>query len=242
MTIDLRGLTEPGLDRASEILSTLRSGEEHSVPDGFLQDPELTFPAGARLKELKGQVIKNRWELALWLSRDLSLESAEDAARLPPPVWSWLAMRLLDILAPVGDKGRTVREDARYLLQAGDYRKTYRHLLAGPYFLFRAHADNPLAVRGLLATAPDAPGEVYEQLASRKFLVTSRAVVTVATELYLDPASGKLRRGAGGAGAGSARRLSDVLQQFDKTYDMQSMAPEVLSGLLPQEFRRFLRS
>lgn len=240
MSIQLRGLTEPGLNRASEILSTLRSGEERRVPEWFLEDPELTFRAGARLKELKGQGVRNRWELALWLSRDLSLDSAGDVALLPPPVWSWLAMRLLDILAPVGNRGRTVREDARYLLQAGDYRKTYRHLLAGPYFLFRAHADNPSAIRGLLATGPDAPGEVYEQLASRKFLVTSRAVVTVATALYLDPATGKLRRGAGGAGAGSPRRLSDVLQQFDKTYDMQNMTPEVLLELLPQEFRRFL--
>jgi hypothetical protein len=240
VSIQLRGLTEPGLNQASEILSTLRSGEKRAVPEGFLQDPELTFPTRARLKELNGQVVKNRWELALWLSRDLSLDSAGDAALLPPPAWSWLAMQLLDILAPAGDKGRKIREDARYLLQADDYRETYRHLLAGPYFLFRAHADNPSAIRGLLATGPDAPGEVYEQLASRKFLVTSRAVVTVATELYLDSATGRLRRGAGGEGAGSARRLSEVLQQFDKTYDMQNMTPEVLLDLLPQEFRRFL--
>jgi hypothetical protein len=148
-------------------------------------------------------------------------------------------MRHFDILAPVINGKRKIGEDARYLLQADDYRKAYRHLLAGPYLLFQAHSDDPASVRGLLSTKPDTPGEVYEQLASRKFLVASRAVVSVATQLYLDPSSGKPRRGAGTSGPGSPRRLSDVLQQFDKTYDMQSMSRETLLSLLPQEFTRF---
>lgn len=237
--IRVRRLTHEGLQEASVALARIRSAEVTGLPPGLLDDPATTELTGRTLQPAREGELLTRWHLALWLFRELS-GGPEQSDRPDPAEWSWLALHLLDVVCPVGDGRRRVREDARYLMQADDYRKAHRHLVAGPYLLLEVHQEDPSAVRGLLATPPDAPGEVYEQLASRKYLVTSRAVVAVATMLYLDGSSGKLRRGAGGSGPGSPRRFSEVLQQFEVTYDLPAMSREALLGLLPREFSRFL--
>lgn len=234
---ELRYLTEEGLVEASALLAMIRSGELSSLPEGFLTDDRLTAPEGRRFTSFSSREVRIRWELAVWLYRVFG-----DREPISTACWSWLALCLLEHLCPIRNGTRKVWEDARYLLQADDYRKAHRHLLAGPYLLFSAHSDNPGAIKGLLTTELDTLGEVYEQLASKKYLITSRAVVSTATALYLDPTTGTLRRGAGGSGAGSPRRLSDVLQQFDKTYDLLAMSPKTLDSLLPAEFDRFRRA
>jgi len=234
----LCSLTEQGVAEAHQILTRIREGDATEAPFEGFQDPRYVTHRGPELPPVDLGQMSTRWGVALWLYRSLG----EHNHLLDPPTWSWLALHLFDVICPITDGRRIVREAARYLLQADDYRKAHRHLLAGPYLLFMAHADDPAVVRGLLATSPDAPGEVYEQLASRKFLITSRAVASTATRLYLNAATGRLRRGAGGSGAGSPRRLSEVLQQFDRTYDLQTMTPETLLSILPSEFDRFLRT
>lgn len=61
----------------------------------------------------------------------------------------------------------------------------------------------------------------------------------VATDLYVDPSTGKAKSGAGGKGPGSARRLADMVNQLDLTWDLYAMFPKGLLTLLPKEFDRF---
>ena len=86
------------------------------------------------------------------------------------------------------------------------------------------------------------PGEIAEQLASRKELVTNAAVVEVATRLYYDPATGSFKRGAGTKTKGAPRRLADLLNQLDLTYYLYGMTVDELLGLLPKEFDRFRKA
>src|SRR5262249_16830000 len=113
------------------------------------------------------------------------------------------------------------------------------HLLAGPYRIYRAHRDNPQRALVLLCGPLDRPGDIVEQFASRQELVTNPTVIESATRLYVDPATNRPRRGAGGKSAGSARRLADVLEQFDVTWDLYTLTPDGLLTLLPHEFDRF---
>lgn len=237
MTV-LRSLTHEGRRQAAAMLARMRSGETAGINLEELDDPALSRINGLRLKEPSTDTFSTRWHLGGWLLDSFS--GSED--RLDAGAWSWLALHLFDVLCPTKSGVRKIREDARYLLEAGDYRKAHRHLLAGPFLLMQAHRADAMAVRGLLATAPDAPGEVYEQLAARKYTVTSQAVAQVATLLYFDLMTGKLKRGAGGSAAGSPRRLSEVLQQFDLTYDLQAIPAQRLVKLLPKEFSRFLQA
>ena len=96
--------------------------------------------------------------------------------------------------------------------QIRDYRRYYRHLLAGPYRIFRAHRAQPENALILLGGPFGPHGEVVEQFASRLEIVTNRGLIESLTTLYWDAAGRKLRRGAGGKEAGSARRLADVLE------------------------------
>lgn len=130
----------------------------------------------------------------------------------------------------------------RWIPTTDDYKTYYRHVLAGPCRIYRAHADDPDRAMSVLATAVAKPGEVVEQSASRQVLITSKDVLAAVTRLYYDADTGSNRRGAAGRGAGSARRLAAVLQQFDLTWDFYEMEPESILALLPKEFDRFRKN
>src|SRR5437660_615557 len=107
----------------------------------------------------------------------------------------------------------------------------------------RAHWDELHVTRAILAGKPNVPGELYEQVASRQEVITSGSLVRLTKQLYWDDEAKGLRRGAGGKGAGSARRLATVLLQLDLTWDFPTMPDEGLLALLPvREFARFARS
>ena len=55
-----------------------------------------------------------------------------------------------------------------------------------------------------------APGDVAEQLASRIEFVSNRALVEVASRLYVDSTTGKLKRGAGGTRARELAWICDA--------------------------------
>ena len=93
----------------------------------------------------------------------------------------------------------------------------------------------------MLCQPLDSPGDVVEQLASRQELVTNPGIIGLVTKLYVDMDTKRPKRGAGGKGGGSARRLSDVLEQFDLTWDLYAASADELVNVMPREFERFLK-
>jgi len=83
------------------------------------------------------------------------------------------------------------------------------------------------------------PGDLVEQLASRQELVTNQAFMSAATALYVDAATQQPKRGARGKTRGTARRLADICNQLDVTWDLYAMNAGELLGKLPREFQRF---
>ena len=69
---------------------------------------------------------------------------------------------------------------ARHIPEPGNFQRYYRHLLAGPYRIYRAHRDDPQRALALLCQPLDSPGDVVEQLASRQELVTNRGIMELA--------------------------------------------------------------
>lgn len=155
-------------------------------------------------------------------------------------LWSWLAANWLDLLAPMNGEGlRQVRAQHRWIPQVEDYKTYYRHLLLGPYRIYRLYHRNPDLAMSLLATRVESPGEIVEQLASKLDYVTNPSVIGLATDLYYDAGSRSFKTGAAGKGPGSARRLTEVLAQLDLTWDFRETTSAQLKGLLPDEFDRF---
>lgn len=148
--------------------------------------------------------------------------------------WTWLAARWREhLVKPNGSVG----ELARWVSQLRDSRRYYRHLLAAPYLLYARHEDGPERVRFLLANRLHTPGEFAGQVGASAGLAASRAALEVASALYWDTDAGRAHPGARGKGAGSARRLSGMMNQFARTYSLADLESDGLDALLPDEFR-----
>jgi hypothetical protein len=155
-------------------------------------------------------------------------------------LWTWLTLFYFDEVCPAdGNGNREPQDEARLMPLLDNHQRFYRHLLLGPFLIVRAHRDQPERAIAMLCNPLWKPGEIVEQLASRKELVTNRGVVELATRLYYDAEKKSFKRGAGSSVKGAARRLATLLNQLDLTFYLYGMSAEELLALLPKEFDRF---
>lgn len=147
--------------------------------------------------------------------------------------WTWLAARWAEFLVKPNGKVGAVE---RWVCQLSDSRRNYRHLLAAPYLLHAAHIDRPERVRFLLANPLHTPGELAGQVGATAALVASAAALDVASALYWDARTREVRPDVRSKGAGSARRLAQVMSQFARTYSLPDLEGDGLAALLPEEF------
>jgi hypothetical protein len=237
--MNLRSFNEVGLREVHSLLDAMKDGGSGLVPSGLLTDDALSIDLGVDLGRVPRQ-FERRFDLAIWLNRQLD-DFLENEPTNASGHWTWLTMLLLDILAPPrADGTRRIGERARYVLESDNWQRFYRHLLAGPAKVMRAHWNEPHITRAILAGRPDSPGDLYEQIASRQEVITSPVLVRLTKDLYWDDGEKALKRGAAGKGQGSARRLARVMLQLDLTWDLAEMSDEALLALIPErEFRRF---
>lgn len=239
----LRRFTDSGVAQFSQYLMQLKTEPVLDPPRFLLEDAaytEVVEPEG----EVQEVTFGNRLEAAQYLDQ-LFTSAGLTGVERDTGLWAWLTLFFFDQLCPPGSHGR--RDPGEYsagvfvrLIPAvNSYLKYYRHLLLGPYLIFRAHREHPERALALLAAPVHTPGEVVGQIAAYQELVTNRAVVEAATLLYVDPVTRKLKRGTSGKGNGAPRRLAAVLNQFDLTWDLYAMDAQSILALLPKEFDRF---
>ena len=233
----LRKLSPHGIKAFSDYLDLLQTEPARPIPIHLLNDPGSSESV-VKLIEIERKAFGSRYAAAKYLHDRLAHSGIPELDR-DPGLWSWLALFYFDELCPPDGRGnRSPGERARYIPDAS-FQRYYRHLLASPYRIFRAHRDKPERALAVLCQPLDRPGDIVEQLASRQEIVSNPAVMEMATKMYVEPLSKKPRRGAGGKSSGSARRYADVLNQFDLTWDLYAMLSPELSGILPKEFDRF---
>jgi hypothetical protein len=235
----VRRFNSEGIKKIGEFLDSLNAERPIELPEHFLADPEFSELVKPEV-EIEQQIFKDRFDAADYMNKQFGNIGIEDLLH-DRGIWSWLAIFYFDQLCPISGSGkRKPGAQPRWIPVVGDFRTYYRHLLAGPFRIFRAHRNDPERVRVLLCNPLHSPGEIAEQLASRQELVTNPSVMEVATQLYLNPETRKPKRGAASKNkGGTARRLAEVLNQFDLTWDLYFMSPEALLNMLPAEFERF---
>ena len=154
--------------------------------------------------------------------------------------WTWLAMAYLPQL--VNERGGqvSVGNHARYVYGAENYQRHYRHLLAGPYYLYLLFRTKAEICRAVMHHRMSVHPDLTEQVVSRQDFAQNPAYMATVNALYFDSKRQVVRRGATGSGAGSPRNLVKVLDQLALTrdfYDVEDL-PFVLS-LLPSQFDRY---
>ncbi len=229
----VRALNGAGLERFRAYLAELRSGARPDPPWALLADPALTEELSAEV-QLEAERFATRWRAAEYLWHRL--------AALPPEeiegnrgLWAWLALFYFDQLAPPRPDGtRRPGRDYRHVPDF-DFRYRYRHLLYGPFAVYRRHRGHAILV---LSGPPHVEPGIYQEITSRQDLIASRGVIEALNALYLERSRGLPKQGAQGRSEhpGTLRRFVRVLQQLDLTYDIYGMSGNAIVDLLPPEF------
>jgi len=234
----LRCFNRDGVVAFSNYRARLTVEPTLASPVELLEDPALT-------ELLPGEVDVAARKFATRLEAGRFLNDLMETANVQLPehnqgLWTWLTLFYFDeVCPPDGNGRRSPKDEARLIPMLDNHQRFYRHLLVGPFLIVRAHRINPERAIAMLCNPLWKPGEIAEQLASRKELVTNHAVADVATRLYYSPATGSFKRGAGSDVKGAARRLASLLNQLDLTFYLYGMSCDELLALLPKEFDRF---
>ncbi len=233
-------LNEEGIRIFAGWIETLKQDGSVQAPLSILTDAQFTEPLAVEV-EVEPRIFENRFKAAEYLYSHFASTELTDIER-DRGLWAWLSLFYFDAVCPPGKGGmRKPGALARHIPEPGNFQRYYRHLLAGPYRIYRAHRENPMVALVLLCQPLESPGDVVEQLASRQEVVTNPGILQLATKLYVDSSTNRLKRGAGGKASGSARRLYDVLEQFDLTWDLYASTGDELAAVMPHEFAKFLK-
>lgn len=238
---ELRYFTPEGRARWSAWLDELRLNPSLPFPEGILENRDLTRAAPGGITVV-ARVHESRFDLAQELAPAISqLRLDRFPADRWPGVWDWLAALYFDSICPADASGRrALREKARYSFSPESFGRRYRHRIHGPVEMFLRFGD---AARLFLHGDPATVTDWEEQAAGRYQISANRAIAEALFQLYWDPARLSPRRGAAPnkKDPGTLRRFSDVVQQFDRTYDLVSIGANDIIQLLPREFDRFRR-
>ncbi|MGD9713971.1 MAG: hypothetical protein AB7V46_18220 [Thermomicrobiales bacterium] len=237
----VRSLNADGLELFHQELIEIKERTRSELSRALLDDPALSSEISRY--DCTPTTFKSRWDVAQQMDTLITEGALSDFWR-EAGFWGWLTVFHFNEICPLADDGsrpdlKTSTGVMRYFPQMTEWRRYYRHLLAGPWMIYRAHLEDPRLAMPLLATAVDSPGEAVEQLASRQEFVTSPTIMGAFYRLYYNPKTHKLRKGTSRKKNGGARRFVTVLQQFDVTYDLYSLSSERLIELLPGEFDEF---
>lgn len=231
-------LTEESISIFAGWLDGLKDGSCIQVPVNLLDSPKAIHRLPVDV-DVEPRKFSNRFEIAEYLFEKFATSELTDVDQ-DRGLWSWLSLFFIDEVCPVtADGSRIPGAVARHIPETGNFKRYYRHLIAGPYRIYKNFKVNPVAAMAVLCQPVHVPGDVVEQLASRQEIITNQGVLEAATRLYYDCKNNKIKRGAGGKGSGSARRFSDILDQLDLTWDLYSMSAEELIQVLPKEFDKF---
>lgn len=152
-------------------------------------------------------------------------------------LWAWLTFVMRDqLFGRTRDGTWKVGEIHRwYPGNPNDWQKGQRHLVRMPVLLRKSLGER---ADHLLCGKPSVLPEIREQLTSQQDMFNP-VFQQVARCLYFDDETRTLKRGSGGKGAGTPRRLARVRQQLDVTWDLEELPPERIIEMLPAEFSRF---
>lgn len=226
-----------GIQKFREFLARAGSGGriDEGIRRRLLQDDACTLAVDANIEMDESVLFKNRYAAAEHLFQ--KLKGINNEHLRDTGLWAWLALFFVRQLCAEKNDRRIIGRDERYIPDFADYRFYYRHLLYGPFHIYREHQEKPGIAMVVLCTPVHAPGDAVEALSARQHLITNPSVMSAATLLYV--ADGKHKRGAGRKDRGGARRFAAVLMQFNLTYDLYQITAAALIELLPPEFDEF---
>jgi hypothetical protein len=233
-----RRFTQAGLDAFQQFVLQARDAakrretvppvpQEWLVEDQFSEPTPYELPPGEPRFETKN-------DIGAFVS-SIVPDSEYEEVRGDASLWTWFAARYFD---KITSNRRKIKEPRAYV--AGiSFQEFYRHLILGPYYLYFTARDNPDRVKVLMYDEPTTMNEVMVQFGSYQTLMQNRELQSMLQRLYFDETRQRIKKGAGGKGAGTPRRLMDFFRQIELNYDLPSIKADTFWDMLPKEFEKF---
>lgn len=236
----LRKLSAAGLSRMREELDGIGPADWPGFSAELLSDNRLA-PVVDDAVIVRPQWFDTRAELAEAIAEliDRSKLTPQAATRMPG-LWSWLAAYWCDAFRREGG-WIGVKSEEYWFTQT---RARGSHLTLSAYEAWLATTKHKGKGRQvLLYSHPSTLPVLCKDLAGNRRLQRNPAVLDVAAALYLTPTeigplSAKKHAVSQGV-SGGFRRFLQLLDQFDRTYDLHDLSPQRLWNLLPSEFEAF---
>lgn len=233
----LRRMTDDGICVFAEFLASLNTEDPLDLPDDIHTDLALSSEHEAILN-VKQTRFERRFDIAKYFTEDLALGNVQGIDR-DVGLWAWLSLLMFHSLCPRGrDRRQRPGEVARWILKREGWR-FYRHLLAGPFYVYQAHRDDPERAIALLCGPAHMVSDVYLEIADSQALVTSKGVVQAVKRLYYDSTRRAIRKRVSRDYPGGVRRFAAIMHQLDATWDLQSLSADDIIEMLPPEFDHF---
>jgi hypothetical protein len=210
-------------------------GNAGTPPLALLDDPTMSDPLRLVIRRPRAS-FESRYDLGVALVDLLDGLDVAEVRQMPVSGTGYLSVSSNSFVHRMKPAGGNLAQIDRYLLQLENHRTRYRHLVRTTWSVVRVHDS---AARFMLAGPLHVHGEAAEQLGAYQDVITCKPLIAAIGSLVWDVDRGRLKRGFGGSGPGSARRVQVVAKQFGLTYDLHSMRPERILHLLPREFDRF---
>ena len=229
----IRGLNSTGIEQFRAYLARLRGGIAADPPRSLLEDPNCSVELPTDV-EVGTQQFSSRFVLGRYLCEVLDRLRRDEMER-NIGLWAWMSLFFFDQVCPVAKDGsRRPGQDYRHIPDLS-YRYQHRHLLYGPYHVYRRHAGYSVL---LLSGPAHSESAMYHEITSRQDFIANRGVIEATLELYMDRKRRAPKHGSQQAQAapGSIRRFVRVLQQLDVNYDVYGMSGKDIVSLLPSEF------
>jgi len=243
-TLRMRYFSQEGIDEFERHLTTMEDSDERHSLGTLLEDSALTTPL-EKSRSLEVQEFADRFHCGRYFYKKIEIASEELKAAGVNPVghrglWTWFAAAWLEHLLMDSKGNFFVGARERYILSTSA-RRDYRHLLYGPWLLYTAALENPDLVQIALRDPVTKDSPVFEQLASRKEIVTNVAALKLVNKCYRDTATDAVYPQAiRGDIAGGLRRFGAVYSQLAVNFDLQNMKEDEIEILLPAEFKTWL--
>ena len=234
----VRCLSPNGVRRFQRYLKNLREGDRAKPPKHLLTDER--FSRALTLGDV-------RVEMRDFSSRREFVEYVDGCFRTAgcnedvdePGVWEWLSLYYIDATCPPDRQGkRRPGADGRHLMNDTDARRRNRHLLRGPYMLYRRHGPD-----GRLDLLLEAPLHVHRiastHIAERPRIFGSSGALMAANRMYFDQAAGKPRRGYSDDESG-LRAFCKHLNNLPDCFDLTDMSADTIMALLPDQFEKWM--
>ena len=228
-----------GIERFGQYLDSLTTEQPESFPELLLMDERYIEEVGSDSTKLDTIDITDKLKAAKVLD-EIIIEAKLDSAERDAGLWSWMSCYIFKTLCSKDKRGVfKPGQRAKWIAEPGNHQRYYRHYLASIWLIYRAHQDEPERTRALLSGFVNTPGDIFEQIASRIELVRNPVIMGLTRQLYWDDETQNKKKGSGGKGSGSPRRLADIISQYERTWDLFSVTVDELLDMLPNEFHKF---